>query len=258
MQRRHTDPLHQQTPVGNVLAGPHLPNSVVLLVMAKQFGQCHLHRGRTWNSVLNVLGRILEDISESQGSIVATWISSCGSLKVGLECYISIVLQLYSKSFLVNRPIRRRNLASAHYSRGLGHCEKAWAHWRIWIKHVTHGFLLISVSFSANTMGPCLVWLWCCGTWWAGLSQRRHRRSPRQLQPIMVEGTSAWGTGSLPCQLRHTGATVRLHLCPRGSYQSCLSDMTGTEKECIFPCPQDIWWFWFCLNLLAIDLSRRW
>lgn len=72
MQRRHTDPLHQQTPVGNMLARPHLPNLTGPLVMTKQFGQCHLHRGCMTNSVLNVLGHILEDISESQGSIVAT------------------------------------------------------------------------------------------------------------------------------------------------------------------------------------------
>lgn len=32
----------------------------------------------------------------------------------------------------------------------------------------------------------------------------------------------------------------------------------GERGECIFPCPQDIWWFWFCLNLLATDLLKCW
>lgn len=37
---------------------------------------------------------------------------------------------------------------------------------------------------------------------------------------------------------------------------SCSSDMTGTEKECIFPCQQDIHCLLFCLNLLAMDLLK--
>lgn len=47
-------------------------------------------------------------------------------------------------------------------------------------------------------------------------------------------------------------------ICPRRPYWTCFSDMTGTERECIFPCPQDIRCFWFCLNLLAIDLLKCW
>lgn len=69
MQRRHTDPLHQPTPVGDVPGRPHLPNSMGPLAMAKQSGQCHPHMK---NSVLSLSEHILEDVSESQDSIPAT------------------------------------------------------------------------------------------------------------------------------------------------------------------------------------------
>lgn len=45
---------------------------------------------------------------------------------------------------------------------------------------------------------------------------------------------------------------------PRGLCWSCSSHMTETDKECIFPCHQDIRWVLFCLNLLAIDLLKCW
>lgn len=72
------------------------------------------------------------------------------------------------------------------------------------------------VSFPENTVGPCLVWLWCSGARWARLPQRGHRGGPGQLQPILVEGTPAWGAGSLPCQLCHTSAAVRAQQGPEG------------------------------------------
>lgn len=50
MQRRHTDPLHQQTPVGDAPGRPHLPTSVGPLAMAKESRQCHLHGGRMRSS----------------------------------------------------------------------------------------------------------------------------------------------------------------------------------------------------------------
>lgn len=65
MQWRHTD-TYQQTPVGDAPGRPHLPNSMGPLAMANSFGQCHLHRGCIRNSVLSLLGCILDDVSESQ------------------------------------------------------------------------------------------------------------------------------------------------------------------------------------------------
>lgn len=64
-----------------------------------------------------------------------------------------------------------------------------------------------------------------------------------------------WGS-SLPTTSRQCccEGTVR----PRGFCSSCSSDVTGTEKEYIFPGHQDIHCFLFCLNLLAIDLLKWW
>ena len=87
--------------------------------------------------------------------------------------------------------------------------------------------LPVSISVPENAMGPCLVRLWCYGAWWAGLPQWRHLRGPGQLQPIMVERTSAWGTGSLPCQLRHTGALVRAEYAPEGHTGAALLTWQG-------------------------------
>lgn len=72
MQRRHTDPLHQQTPVGDAPGRPHLPKSVGPLAMAKQSRQCHLHGGCMRSSAFCLSGHVLQDISESQNSIPAT------------------------------------------------------------------------------------------------------------------------------------------------------------------------------------------
>lgn len=72
MQRRHTDPLHQQTQVGDAPGGRHLPKSVGLLAVAKQSGQCYLHGGCVRSSVFCLPGHVLQDISESHDSIPAT------------------------------------------------------------------------------------------------------------------------------------------------------------------------------------------
>lgn len=76
----------------DVPGGPHLPKSVGPLAVAKQSGQCHLHRGCMSNNALSLSWYILEDISESQGSISAIWVCFWGTLRVGLRSYMSIVL----------------------------------------------------------------------------------------------------------------------------------------------------------------------
>lgn len=125
------------------------------------------------------------------------------------------------------RIIKRRNLAWAQHNAHPGLCEWAWAHQWVWIKHVIPCSPPVSVSFPANAMGPCLVRLRCCGTRRAGLPQWRHRRGSRQLQPIVVERTSAWRTGSLPFQLCHTGAPVRVPYAPAGCIRAALLTWPG-------------------------------
>lgn len=115
------------------------------------------------------------------------------------------------------------------------------------LRALAHCSLPVSISFPANAMGPCLVRLWCCGAWWAGLPQWRHLRGPGQLQPIMVERTSAWGTGSLPCQLRHAGAPVRAQYAPEGHIGAALLTWQGQRGSASSLAPRTYGGFGFVL-----------
>lgn len=139
MQRRHTDPLHQQTPVGDAPGRPPLPKSLGPLAMAKQSAPCHLHGGCMRSSVFCLPGHVLQDISESRDFIPATWTCSWDTLRVGLQCNVSTVLVTALQVSLMQPQWKRElSMSSAKQEQfPSGTLEWAQAHPWILIKHET-------------------------------------------------------------------------------------------------------------------------